>query len=110
MPATGTISQLQADLEGMNLIPTTSAASIKGSAKEEDTDYIVPLPSAPIVSLATEKILELAREREKDEKPVLSLVVVGTFPFLLLLAPPHLTHLLIVACACHCFIRSCRRW
>lgn len=65
----GTVSQLQSDLEGMNLIPSVSAMEV-------EEHYV---PTALVISLATEKILELVREREKDEKPVLSLVVVGSF-------------------------------
>ena len=34
--------------------------------------------AAPVMSLEKEKILELVKEREKEEKPVLSLVVVGS--------------------------------
>lgn len=33
----------------------------------------------PVVSIAKEKILEMVLKKEKDSKPVLSLVVVGSF-------------------------------
>lgn len=69
------VSQLQSDLEGLNLV--SSASDRAAGANGEDEDYVMPLPPTPVISLAKEKILALVREREALDKPVLSLVVVG---------------------------------
>lgn len=63
------VSQLRSDLEGMNLL----------EADGIDEEMEAALPPTPVISLEKEKILELVRQREKEEKPALSLVVVGEF-------------------------------
>ncbi|GAA5958289.1 hypothetical protein JCM21900_001340 [Sporobolomyces salmonicolor] len=73
--AAGSVSQMSADMEGMglgerkNLVGTTADEDDEVQAEEEGPP--------PAMSMAKEKILEEVRAREKDEKPVLSLVVVG---------------------------------
>lgn len=49
---------------------------VRGDAEEDEEQRT----AVPVVSIAKEKILEVVREKEKGEKPVLSLVVVGTSP------------------------------
>ncbi|CEQ39607.1 SPOSA6832_01148 [Sporobolomyces salmonicolor] len=73
--AAGSVSQMSADMEGMglgerkNLVGTTADEDDELQAEEEGPP--------PAMSMAKEKILEEVRAKEKDEKPVLSLVVVG---------------------------------
>ncbi|KAK4699995.1 elongation factor 1 alpha-like protein, partial [Phenoliferia sp. Uapishka_3] len=71
-PQAGPVSQLRQDLEGMNLVPSSSSLKEAEAAAQTTSQ-------APVVvsKVAKEKILEQVREKEKDEKPVLSLVVVG---------------------------------
>lgn len=60
----------------------------EGGREEKERDQEA---FTPVVSIAKEKILELILKKELDSKPVLSLVVVGTFfisPFLPTLFPP----------------------
>jgi hypothetical protein len=62
----------------MNLMPSSSgpASTDVGGSKGDGEDVEMAAP-VPVVSIAKEKILEEVELREKDEKPVLSLVVVG---------------------------------
>ena len=46
--------------------------------EEIDSAAMTSAAATPVLSLAKEKILELVKEREKEEKAVLSLVVVGS--------------------------------
>lgn len=88
LPLPGPVSQLRQDLEGLNLIPSSSSSSssVIGSGVGKkgkntiDDDVELPLtPPTPTINISKEKILEEVRRREADEKPVLSLVVVGSF-------------------------------
>ena len=73
-PLSGPVSQLRQDLEGMNLVPSASGSS---SSSAGEATPPPPPPPAPVTKLAKEKILAEVCKQEKDEKPVLSLVVVG---------------------------------
>ncbi|KAL8281054.1 hypothetical protein RQP46_006412 [Phenoliferia psychrophenolica] len=64
------------DLEGMNLVPAASTSSATASSSSSVGGADTP-PPPPVTKVAKEKILEEVRRKEKDEKPVLSLVVVG---------------------------------
>lgn len=73
-----TVSQLRADLEGMNLYPTVSGSKGKSTGIELTEEEMSSQANAqPFVSQTKEKIIEEARKKELEEKPVLSLVVVG---------------------------------
>ncbi|KAK4049471.1 hypothetical protein OIO90_005422 [Microbotryomycetes sp. JL221] len=93
-PLAGPVNQLRQDLEGMNLLstsPSSSTAATRGSNASSGTvsprssaigddmfesGEMTPPPPPP-VAMAKEKILEEVRAKEKEGKPVMSLVVVG---------------------------------
>lgn len=83
-PAPGPVSQLRQDLEGLNLAPSSpsSTAATQGSSgasspRTTGADEEQDIGPPPPVAMAKEKILEEVRQKDKDSKPVLSLVVVG---------------------------------
>ncbi|KAI5480838.1 elongation factor 1 alpha-like protein [Pseudohyphozyma bogoriensis] len=78
-PVAGPVSQLRSDLEGLNLVPSSSGGERASSQTRSDagSDDIDSSPPTPVISIAKEKILEEVRKKEAEEKPVLSLVVVG---------------------------------
>ncbi|SGY94389.1 BQ5605_C037g11647 [Microbotryum silenes-dioicae] len=90
-PPPGPVSQLRADLEGLNLLPrdsslasstgATAGGSTPGTSSRvhtpSDIDDVEMSGPPPAITMAKDKILAEVREREKDRKPVLSLVVVG---------------------------------
>ncbi|SCV71973.1 BQ2448_4667 [Microbotryum intermedium] len=90
-PPPGPISQLRADLEGLNLLPrdsssvSSTAATAGGSTPGTSSGYQTPSDMEdiemsgppPAIAMAKDKILAEVRKREKDRKAVLSLVVVG---------------------------------
>lgn len=87
------MNALRADMEAMGLGAPESAGSLlqveraqkqaqRQRQQEEDEDTTMTTTNgadddAPVLSIAKEKILEEVRAKEKTEKPVLSLVVVG---------------------------------
>lgn len=77
----GPVSQLRADLEGMNLIASDSKENKADADNEPEgsSGAQTPPPPPPAVQIAKEKIIEEVRQKEKDGKPVLSLVVVGEY-------------------------------
>ncbi|SCZ88570.1 BZ3500_MvSof-1268-A1-R1_Chr2-1g04498 [Microbotryum saponariae] len=90
-PPPGPVSQLRADLEGLNLLPRNSSSASStgataggstpgtssGAHTPSDIDNVEMSGPPPAIAMAKDKILAEVREREKDRKPVLSLVVVG---------------------------------
>lgn len=88
--APGPVSQLRADLEGLNFIPNSNKPDLAtaapgtgepGQLQVGSNGAVTPPPTAPppSVQIAKEKIIEEVRRKEKDDKPVLSLVVVGEY-------------------------------
>lgn len=86
-PVPRELSQLQQDMEGMNLIPGGSKkkAEQAGQARatngnvvgiDDSEQWDEGVATAPVVRLAREKILEQVKAQEEG-KPALSLVVVG---------------------------------
>ncbi|GAA5893986.1 hypothetical protein JCM5296_004125 [Sporobolomyces johnsonii] len=73
--AAGSVNQMSADMEGMGLGERKKPAGTAGDEDEEMQAEEEGPP--PAMTMAKEKILEEVRAKEKDEKPVLSLVVVG---------------------------------
>ncbi|GAA6001540.1 hypothetical protein JCM10207_006714 [Rhodosporidiobolus poonsookiae] len=65
--APGPVSALRADMEGLGLV----------DRKKDDEERMEVDEQPPVLSLSKEQILKEIREKEKDEKPVLALVVVG---------------------------------
>ena len=91
-PVPAPVNALRADMEAMGLGAPESAGSLlqieraqkeaqRQRQREEDKDTAMATngadDDAPVLSIAKEKILEEVRAKEKTEKPVLSLVVVG---------------------------------
>ena len=92
-PVPAPVNALRADMEAMGLGAPESAGSLlqveraqkqaqRQRQQEEDEDTTMTTTNgadddAPVLSIAKEKILEEVRAKEKTEKPVLSLVVVG---------------------------------
>ncbi|BGP48462.1 hypothetical protein JCM10450v2_004338 [Rhodotorula kratochvilovae] len=80
-PLPPAVSALRSDMEAMGLVQGQSARAQEQQEKEERRKHAKQeeeeeqAPAA--VSVAKEKILEEVRAKEKDQKPVLSLVVVG---------------------------------
>ncbi|GAA5857668.1 hypothetical protein JCM1840_000858 [Sporobolomyces johnsonii] len=73
--AAASVNQMSADMEGMGLGERKKPAGTAGDEDEEMQAEEEGPP--PAMTMAKEKILEEVRAKEKDEKPVLSLVVVG---------------------------------
>ncbi|KAM0791514.1 hypothetical protein ACM66B_005965 [Microbotryomycetes sp. NB124-2] len=84
-PVAGPVSQLRQDLEGMNLVgppsASSSTAATRGSSGTSSPQMMDDFDSAPTppVMLAKDKLLEQVKleQAESNQKPVLSLVVVG---------------------------------
>ncbi|GAA5983246.1 hypothetical protein JCM10908_000210 [Rhodotorula pacifica] len=87
-PVAGPVNALRADMEAMGLGAPSSGGSLmqveqaqkQAQRQREQEDAAMASRAdeeAPVLSMAKEKILEEVRAKEKTEKPVLSLVVVG---------------------------------
>lgn len=79
-PVPKAVSQLQQDMEGMNLLPSADKASGQSGspspAATDNEEWETGGATAPVVTVAREKILEEVKAQEAG-KPALSLVVVG---------------------------------
>lgn len=93
----------------MNLIASSShdgkpMASTGLAIEVDDEEFSAPPPQAPYIALEKERILQLVKDREKEDKPVLSLVVVGASSF------PHAFCCLFLIFFSAFLIRSRRCW
>ncbi|GAA5985456.1 hypothetical protein JCM11641_007074, partial [Rhodosporidiobolus odoratus] len=71
----GPVNALKADMEALGLGEQKKSGDQEGMQVDGEVEDEQQLP--PQISLSKEKVLEEIREREKGEKPVLALVVVG---------------------------------
>lgn len=73
-PQNPALTQLQADVEGLGL--DSGRSTPESTVSEEKEEKIVQLPK--------EEIMKEIEKRQKEGKPVLSLVVIGRFPLVLI--------------------------
>ncbi|GAA5941246.1 hypothetical protein JCM3775_006661 [Rhodotorula graminis] len=75
-PAAGPVSALRGDMEAMGLVDGASGPLAR-EREEAERRKQVEEQAVPAVSITKAKILEEVKAKEADQKPVLSLVVVG---------------------------------
>lgn len=80
-PAPGPVSALRGDMEAMGLVDGASGPLAR-EREEAERRRQAEEQAVPAVSITKAKILEEVKAKEAEQKPVLSLVVVGAFTFL----------------------------